>query len=338
MQEQARVGLLGIGRIGLGHAAILRDLPRVTELVLADALPGHAAAVATDLGVTHTDINTLFDRERVDCLVIATGTDTHADLLVRAAETQMPVFCEKPVATDITDARRAIDALEAAGTLNHIGFHRRFDPGYLEAKRRLESGELGELRRIHLLSCDMNTPDPAFIPTSGGIFRDCMIHDFDILRWTTGQRVHEVHAYGTAKGDPVYSASQDASDAVLLLTLEDGTLGTAHTSRYNGAGHDVRMELAGDKGGVVVGLDDRAPLRSAEPGHHDLPGPVWTNFLERFAPCYAAELAAFVDAVLDDTPSPCTAADALEALYVATAATTSYREGRPVLVEDIRAS
>ncbi|WP_116114644.1 Gfo/Idh/MocA family protein [Austwickia chelonae] len=338
MQDQARVGLLGIGRIGLGHAVVLRDLPRVGELVLADTLPGRAAAVAGELGVSHATIDDLFDRDRIDCLVIATGTDTHADLLVRAAEAGMPVFCEKPVAMDIAEARRAIEALETAGNLNHIGFHRRFDAGYLEAKRRLTAGELGELRRVHLLSCDMETPDPTFIPTSGGIFRDCMIHDFDILRWMTGQRVHQVYACGTAKGDPVYAASQDASDAVLLLTLEDGTLGTAHTSRYNGAGHDVRMELAGDKGGVIVGLDDRAPLRSAEPGHQDLPGPVWKDFLERFAPCYAAELSAFVDAVLDGTPSPCTAADALEALYVAMAATTSYREGRPVLVEEIRTS
>lgn len=338
MTATARVGLLGIGRIGVGHAAALRDLPRVREVVLADALPGRAELIAADLGVSHGEIDDVFDTSRVDALVIATGTDTHADLLVRAAQAGMPVFCEKPVALDVAGARRAIAALDASGTLNHIGFHRRFDAGYLEAKRRLDAGELGELRRVHLLTCDMDTPDPSFIPTSGGIFRDCLIHDVDILAWMTGRRVQTVYALGTAEGDPVYAASNDASDAVLALQLEGGVLATAQTSRYNGAGHDVRMELAGTRGGVVVGLDDRAPLRSAEPGHVDLPGPVWSDFLERFAPCYAAELSAFVDAVLEGTPSPCTAAEALEALYVALAATLSFREGRPVAVEEIRAT
>ncbi|MBW3085608.1 scyllo-inositol 2-dehydrogenase (NAD(+)) [Austwickia sp. TVS 96-490-7B] len=338
MAERVRVGLLGIGRIGIGHAQALRDLPRVEELVLADVAPGRAAQVAAQLGVSHGDVDDVFDTSRVDALIIATGTDTHADLLIRAAHATMPVFCEKPVAMDIAEARRAIEALETAGILNHIGFHRRFDAGYLEAKRRLSSGELGELRRVHMLTCDMDTPDPSFIPTSGGIFRDCLIHDFDILRWMTGQRIETVYALGTAKGDPVYQASHDASDAVLVLTLEDGTLGTAHTSRYNGAGHDVRMELSGTRGGAIVGLDSRAPQFSTEPGHTDLPGPVWVNFLERFEPCYAAELAAFIDAVCDGTPSPCTAADALEALYVAMAATVSFTEGRPVHVDEIRRS
>lgn len=338
MTTTARVGLLGIGRIGVGHAAALKALPRVGELVLADMAPGRAAQVAAELGVSYGTVDDVFDTARVDGLVIATGTDTHADLLVRAAQARMPVFCEKPVAMDIAEARRAIEALEAAGTLNHIGFHRRFDAGYTEAKRRLQAGELGELRRVHLLTCDMDTPDPSFIPTSGGIFRDCLIHDLDILRWMTGKRIESVYALGTTKGDPVFAASGDASDAVLVLQMEDGVLGTAQTSRYNGAGHDVRMELAGTHGGAVVGLDDRAPLRSAEPGHRDLPGPVWVNFLERFQPCYAAELGAFVDAVLDGTPSPCTAADALEALYAAMAATVSFQEGRPVRVEEIRSA
>lgn len=338
MTTTARVGLLGIGRIGVGHATALKNLPRVGELVLADVAPGRAEQVAAELGVSHGSVDDVFDTARVDALVIATGTDTHADLLVRAAEAKIPVFCEKPVAMDIASARRAIDALATAGNLNHIGFHRRFDAGYREAKRRLTAGDLGELRRVHMVTCDMDTPDPSFIPTSGGIFRDCLIHDFDILRWLTGKRIETVYALGTAKGDPVFAASGDASDAVLVLQMEDGLLGTAQTSRYNGAGHDVRMEIAGTQGGAVVGLEDRAALRSAEPGHRDLPGPVWVNFLERFQPCYAAELGAFVDAVCDGTPSPCTAADALEALYVAMAATRSYHEGRPVAVDEIRAS
>lgn len=338
MAQNVRVGLLGIGRIGLGHAEALHRLPRVAELVLADIDPHRAQEAAARLGAGHGTVDDVFDRDRVDALIIATGTDTHADLLVRAAHADLPVFCEKPVAMDIPDARRAIDALTEAGTLNHIGFHRRFDTGYLEARRRLHSGELGELRRVHMLTCDRDTPDPSFIPTSGGIFRDCMIHDFDILRWMTGHRIEEVYALGSPAGHPVYAESGDASEAVLTLTLDNGVLGTAHTSRYNGAGHDVRMELAGTRGNVVVGLDDRSPLRSAETGHRDLPGPVWTDFLERFAPCYAAELAAFVDAVCDGTPSPCTAADALEALYVALAATRSFHERRPVRVDEIRTS
>ena len=337
-----RIALLGVGRIGVGHAAALAANPAV-ELVVCDMDAERAARVAHDLEpacgapvVAATVEESLESPDRVDGVVIATPTTTHEELIIRAAGAGLPFFCEKPVAADLAGTERCIEAVHEAGVVSQIGFQRRFDPGYAEARRRVRSGELGEVHRLHVLTCDQTPPPEQFVASSGGIWRDCLIHDIDILRWVTGREVEEVFAFGSVRGADYFATHDDVDEGVAVLRLDDGTLATAQTSRNNGRGYDVRMEVAGTRGSAVVGLDPKAPLVSVEPGVSFPDETPWDDFIARFRTCYEVELAAFVEVVAGRQESPCTVDDALEALRVALALGVSRREGRPVRVAEIR--
>lgn len=330
-----RIGIAGTGRIGAKHARELATHPEVTEMVLTDDFEDRAHQVATEVaGKVAASVEDLF-ASGLDAVVIATATSAHADLIELASDHGVPVFCEKPVALD---SRRTIEVLRhvtASGTPVHVGFQRRFDPGYVEARRRLHDGELGELHRAHLITADPAPPPAEFIPTSGGIYRDCHIHDIDILRWVTGREVVEVYATGANRGADYFRDAGDVDESAAVLTLDDGTLATLQGSRHNGAGYDVRMELAGTMSTHAVGLSDRVPLRSAEPDTTFPTGEPWVVFYERFHHAYAAELQAFIDMAAGRRESPCSVEDGLQALYVAEAADLSRREHRPVLVEKV---
>ncbi|WP_344877256.1 Gfo/Idh/MocA family protein [Nonomuraea antimicrobica] len=316
-----RVGLLGLGRIGAVHAATLAAHPLVDELIVADP-------------VRTSPYGRPGDPFEADAVVIASPTGTHAELIVRACERGLPVFCEKPVAATVAETVKVLEA--SAGNRVQIGFQRRFDPGYVAAATALRAGELGELHRVHLVTADPAPPPAEYIASSGGIFRDCHIHDFDILRWVTGREVVSVYAQGANLGAAFFAEAGDVDSSAALLTLHDGTLATLQGSRYNGGGYDVRMELAGTKRTQVVGLSSRAPLHSAE--YHSpedlLPRPdnPWPDFVARFEAAYRGE----IDAFLRADRSLCSIEDALEALYVAEAADLSLREGRPVEVAEVR--
>jgi myo-inositol 2-dehydrogenase/D-chiro-inositol 1-dehydrogenase len=329
-----RIGFLGVGRIGTSHAAVVARHPAVTSLVLADVDPARASAAAERLGVEAADsVEAAFDG--VDGVVIATATDSHAALIVAGAEAGVPVFCEKPVALDVPATLRVREAVDAAGIAVQIGFQRRFDAGYVAARTALASGRIGGLRRLHAVTADPAPPPAEYIPGSGGFYRDCLIHDFDIIRWVTGREVVDVVALGANRGASFFADAGDVDEAAVVLTLDDGTIGTVQGSRYNGAGYDVRLELAGTAGTIAVGLDDRSALTSAEPGATFPGGDAHPDFWSRFELAYAAEINAFVD-VIGGATSPCPVEEALEALYVAEAATLSRLEGRRVEVAEVR--
>ncbi|PZF79984.1 Gfo/Idh/MocA family protein [Jiangella anatolica] len=328
-----RVGFVGVGRIGAAHAQVVRDHPAVTAVRLADADPVRARKVADELGVEA--VANPF--ENVDAVVIAAATSAHAELMIAAANAGLPVFCEKPVASDVAGTRAVLAAVEQAGVPTQIGFQRRFDAGYVAAREAVRTKRLGEVRRLHLITADAEPPHPSYVPTSGGIYRDCHIHDFDILRWVTGREVATVYATGANRGAEVFATSGDFDESAAVLTLDDGTLATLQGSRYNGAGYDVRMEVAGTQGTYVVGLDEHAALTSAEPGTTFPAGAPFREFWSRFRPAYEAEIAAFVDVARGERESPCTVADALETFYVAEAATLSRQQNRVVTIEEVRA-
>ncbi|MET8002474.1 Gfo/Idh/MocA family protein [Nonomuraea glycinis] len=310
-----RVGLMGLGRIGAFHAVTLAAHPLVDELIVTDP-------------VRTSPYGRPGDAFEADVVVIATPTSTHAELLLEACRRGIPAFCEKPVAGGV---KETIEVLEAArGNRVRIGFQRRFDAGYVAAAEALRAGELGDLHRVHLITADPAPPPAAYIPLSGGLFRDCHIHDFDILRWVTGREVVTVYATGANRGAAFFGEAGDVDTSAALLTLDDGTLATVQGSRYNGAGYDVRMELAGTKATRAVGLGPRAPLSTTE--GLQPPGEPWPDFVARFADAYAAEL----DAFLRDAPGLCSIEDALAALYVAEAAELSRRENRLVQVAEVR--
>ncbi|GLW07391.1 dehydrogenase [Microtetraspora sp. NBRC 13810] len=322
-----RVGLLGLGRIGAFHAATLSGHPLVDELIVTDADTERAKEVAARAGAR------VGDAFEADAVVIATPTSSHAGLLTRASALGLPAFCEKPVAPGVAETVRVMEAVERSGTLAHIGFQRRFDRGYRAARDALRAGELGELHRAHLVTADPLPPAADYVPGSGGIFRDCHIHDFDILRWVTGREVETVYATGANRGAPFFADAGDVDNSAALLTLDDGTLVTLQGSRYNGAGYDVRMELAGTLRTQVAGLDERVPLTGVE-GFRS-PGEPWPDFVTRFHAAYTAELDAFLRASQGKGESPCPVRDALAALLVAEAAELSRREGGPVRVAKV---
>lgn len=336
-----RIGLIGAGRIGSLHARTVLAHPDVTGLTVADADPARAAGAAAALAPADTPVEAVTSvdglfADDLDAVVIASATASHADLIRTAAGHGLPVFCEKPVALDLPGTREALRAVADAGTLLQTGFMRRFDAGYAAARAAVRDGRLGRLHTVRAITSDPAPPPAGFLPLSGGLYRDCLVHDFDAVRWVTGREVVSVYAVGTDAGLPGFREAGDVDTAAALLTLDDGTLCTATATRVNGAGYDVRMELAGEDGQFAVGLDARTPLVSLEPGGPPAPAKPWPGFLERFGPAYEAELAAFVRAARGEIPNPCDGHEALEALRVAEACERSRATGLPVALAAVQ--
>ncbi|MBM7440038.1 Gfo/Idh/MocA family oxidoreductase [Streptomyces sp. HB132] len=333
-----RIGLIGTGRIGSFHAAVLARHPAVASLVVTDPDSARASEVAVRTGATPVaGAEELFDA-RVDAVVIASATSAHADLIGRAARAGLPVFCEKPIALDLAGTLGALREVERAGSVLQLGFMRRFDAGYAAARTAVRGGALGRLHTVRATTSDPAPPPAAYLPLSGGLFRDCLVHDFDILRWVTGREVTEVYATGSDAGPAMFREAGDVDTAAALLTLDDGTLATATATRCNGAGYDVRMELAGERDQLAVGLDDRTPITSVEPQGPPAPTKPWPGFLERFAPAYEAELDAFLGVVRGELANPCDGREALHALRIAEACELSRRQHRPVRMTEIAES
>ncbi|MFD7701343.1 Gfo/Idh/MocA family oxidoreductase [Streptomyces caelestis] len=325
-----RIGVIGTGRIGTLHAHTLSRHRDVGSLILTDVDPARAQALAHRLGETAAPGVDEIYTWGVDAVVITAATSAHADLIGRAARAGLPVFCEKPVALDLTGTLQAITEVETAGTVLQMGFQRRFDTGYQGAREAVRSGRLGRLHTVRAMSSDAQPPPTGYLAQSGGLYRDSLIHDFDILRWVTGREVTEVYAAGSDAGPAMFREAGDVDTGAALLTLDDGTLATVTATRLNGAGYDVRMELAGERDQIVVGLDDRTPIASTEPTGPPAADKPWTGFLERFGPAYEAELVAFVEVVRGERANPCDGREALQALLVAEACELSRRERRPV--------
>lgn len=331
-----RIGLIGTGRIGAFHAATLAGLPAVTGMVVHDADEASARAVAERVGARYAgDLDGLLGAG-LDGVVIAAPTAFHAELILAAQRAGLPTFCEKPVAGTLAETDAVLAALdgaarEGAAAPLQIGFQRRFDAGYRAVREAVTEGRLGWTHTLRACTADPTPPHPGYIPASGGIFRDCSVHDYDIIRWVTGREVTEVYATGANRGEEFFAAADDVDTAVTLLTLDDGTLASCTATRYNGAGYDVRLEACGSKGTLAAGLTDRAPLTSAEE-RVLAAGTPYGGFMERFQDAYRAELTAFTELVAGTRTSPCTGRDARAALAVAEAATRSRKEGRPIRI------
>jgi myo-inositol 2-dehydrogenase / D-chiro-inositol 1-dehydrogenase len=331
-----RIGLAGVGRIGAFHAGILSGLPDVESVIVADADVVRAREIAERLGVQVADSPEMLLSSGLDALVITAPTQAHPELIVRGAEAGLPVFCEKPVAPDIDSTLEVIKRVGSAATAVQVGFQRRFDAGYGNAREAAQSGALGWVHTLRATTLDPAPPAPSYIATSGGLFRDCGVHDFDAIRWVTNRDVAEVYALGTNRGADFFRAAEDVDTMAAMLTLDDDSLAVVSNTRYNGAGYDVRLEVLGSEDSIGVGLDDRLPLRSAEPGTAFPSASPYPSFMERFADAYRCELEAFVGLVASGGESPCTMQDALEAFYIAEACEVSLVRHQPVQVGEVR--
>ncbi|MEU3144836.1 MULTISPECIES: Gfo/Idh/MocA family oxidoreductase [unclassified Streptomyces] len=331
-----RIGILGLGRIGAFHAETLSGLASVESLVVSDPFADAAKAAAERFDAEVADSPETVLGAGVDGVVIAAATDAHPGLILACVEAGVPVFCEKPVARTMAEGVRVLKAVEGRGVPIQIGYNRRFDAGFVAARAAVRGGELGRLHTVRSTTLDPAPPPAAYVAASGGIFRDCSVHDFDIIRWVTGREVTEVYAVGGNRGADYIKEAGDADTTGAILTLDDGTIAVVSNSRHNARGYDVRMEIHGFADSIAVGLEDKLPLRSVEPGAAFPADTPHDFFMDRFTAAYRAELTAFTEVVAGSRPSPCTVADALEAGWIADACTLSLHEHRPVTVEEVR--
>jgi myo-inositol 2-dehydrogenase / D-chiro-inositol 1-dehydrogenase len=324
---------LGAGRIGALHGSTLAADPGVERVVVGDVDAERAQALAGRLGSEYGTIEEVM-RSRPDAVVIAASTSAHAGLIRDAVDAGIPAFCEKPVALGYEETLEIVEKVESGGAVLQIGFQRRFDAGYVEAKRLVYCGALGTLYSLRLATHDPEPPHEGYIPTSGGIFRDLHIHDFDILRWLAGSEAEEVYAVGSVRGFDVFSRHGDVDTAAALIRMEDGVVAVLTGGRHDPLGYDVRAEVFGSGDSIAVGLDGRTPLRSVESG---MPPPEkpYPNFQARFEDAYRAELRHFLRLARGEAENPCTARDALEALRIAMAADLSLAERRPVRLSEV---
>jgi myo-inositol 2-dehydrogenase/D-chiro-inositol 1-dehydrogenase len=329
------LGLVGVGRIGLFHAQTLSSLPAVAHLTLADIDVARAAGVAAELGAGAVETPEELVAAGVDALVIAAPTPSHVPLLQLAAASGLAAFCEKPVALELEVLDDVVEEVERAGVLVQIGFQRRFDAGYVAAREAVANGRLGALLVLRAATHDPAPPPGEYIAASGGIFRDLHIHDFDAIRFVTGQEVAEVYADGAVRETAWFEEHGDVDAAAAVLRLVDGTLAVLTGTRHDALGYDVRLELFGTRDSLAVGVDEHTPLRSLEPGAAGEPTQPYRDFLDRFERAYRAELEAFVGTLQHGGPSACTLADARAALAVALAAGRSRTERRPVSIEEV---
>jgi myo-inositol 2-dehydrogenase/D-chiro-inositol 1-dehydrogenase len=329
-----RIGVIGAGRIGSFHVRTLVSLPGVASVTVCDADAAHARRLAHELGAsvaaTPDELATA-----VDALVIATPTPTHVPMLQLAARAGLPAFCEKPVALDLATLDAAIEEAERAGILVQIGFQRRFDAGYRAAQAAIASGDLGRLLIARAATHDPFPPAESYIAGSGGIFRDLHIHDFDALRFVTGEEITEVYADGAVRETAWFGDHDDVDVAAAVLKLSGGALAILSGTRHDPLGYDVRLELFGTRDSVVAGVDARSPMRSLEAGAAQPAHPRYGDFMQRFHTAYQDELAAFVTTVIDGGPSACSLHEARAALLVALAADRSRLERRPVAIDAI---
>jgi myo-inositol 2-dehydrogenase/D-chiro-inositol 1-dehydrogenase len=326
-----RFGLLGAGRIGRIHGMNVAARPDATLAAVADASAEAAASLAREAGAKVASIEAILSDGAIDAVLICTPTDTHADLIEAAVSAGKAVFCEKPVDLASERIRRCLNSVAQAGKPLMIGFNRRFDPSFAALERRLRSGEAGAIEIVSVISRDPSPPPVDYVRRSGGLFRDMMIHDFDMARFLLAEEPVEVFALGSALVDPAIGQAGDVDTAAVLMKTASGRIAQISNSRRASYGYDQRIEVHGSKGMLRAGNIHETTVEIAT-GAGFRADPVQNFFIERYAAAYRAELDAFIAACTSGkAPSP-SGADGLKAQILADAATESARTGKPVAV------
>jgi len=335
--QSLKIGLIGAGRIGRMHAANLTThIPSVELIMVADVLEENAKQCAKRYAIPFPtqDYHAILDRPDIEAVVICSSTDTHASIIKEAAQAGKHIFCEKPIALDLSSIDRALNAVARAGVKLQLGFNRRFDASYRRVRQAVEQGETGRLQQLHIISRDPAPPLIEYIPGSGGLFLDMTIHDFDMARFLAGSEVDEVFVMAGVMVDPAIGEVGDVDTATILLRFSNGVIGTIENCRRAAYGYDQRVEVLGSAGAVrtenkysnTAIISDSSSIRRDLPLHF---------YIERYTQSYVTEIEAFVDAVLHDKPVPVTGYDGRMALVLGLAAKKSLAEHRPVHLSEI---
>jgi len=337
MTENAKVGIIGAGRIGSLHAEhLVTRIPRADVVAISDVRKEVAESCAARLSIPEAFGNPapLLQDPDIDVVLICSSTNTHAALVEAAAAAGKHIFCEKPIDLDLARVDRVLAAVEKAGVKFMVGFNRRFDHNFRRVRDLVAAGAIGTPQILHIISRDPAPPPIEYVKVSGGIFLDMTIHDFDMARYLMGCEVEEVYVAGGVMVDPAIGEAGDIDTTVIMLRFENGAIGTIDNSRRAVYGYDQRVEIFGS-GGVVRTENDFPNTASVSDGqsiHTDLP---LNFFMDRYTESYVMELQAFIDYVLGGGEPSATGQDGRMAIAMGYAARKSYAEHRPVALTEV---
>lgn len=332
MPAKVPVGIIGLGRMGRVYARHLTAMPEVELVAVSDVMADHARAFAAEMGAKtwSPDYHDVLQNKEVAAVFIISPTGTHAEIIIAAAAAGKALFCEKPIALTLAETDSIIAALEKHGTMLQVGFMRRFDAGYVQARKKIEAGEIGRPTTFKAVGRDPFCPDLNYAKrqNSGGLILDMAIHDFDLARWLMESEVKRVYTEGGVLAFPQLKTVGDIDNAVVNILFENGAIGNVEVSRNALYGYDIRTEILGTEGGLNIGRYQETPLvvMTKQGVTHDM-----VPYLhERFGPAYLNQTRDFINRVIHDQEPAVGAHDARATLVIGLAATRSYDEARPV--------
>lgn len=339
MSNKIRCAVLGLGRLGYWHAENLSQRVQDAELAaVVDPMPGRAEQVARELGVPawYQNPNEVFQNPDIDAVAIVTPTTTHAEMIKQAAASGKHIFTEKPITQTVQEADEVLAVIQHHRVFCQVGFMRRFDPAYVEAKRRIDAGDIGEPIYFKGITRDGNTPPPNFIQNSGGLYLDFSIHDYDTARFFLGAEVTAVTALGSVVKNHYVAEFNDVDQALTYLTFDSGAAADIEASRNATYGYDIRAEIIGTEGAIQVGSMQHHDIKilTNKGCTHDL----YPDFPSQFFDAYLLEMVAFIESVRHKQKPQVDEIDGKKALEIAVAATQSYRTGTTVQLESVSAA
>lgn len=325
MGEGIRIALLGLGRLGHYHATNLKEKVKGANLVaVADPLEARAEQVAKELGVGKwtKDPHEVFGDSNIDAVAIVTPTSTHGDMIKDAAKNGKHIFVEKPLTDTIEEADEVIQTVKENNVICQVGFMRRFDPAYYDAKKRIDAGEIGKPIYFKGITRDKGSPPAEFIKHSGGIFMDCSIHDYDIARYLMGAEISSVSGHGKILKNPFMEEFNDVDQAISYIEFDSGAVGDIEASRNSPYGHDIRTEIIGTEGSLFIGTlrnQNVTALNSKGSNYEIIP-----DFQTRFDDAYRLELENFIECVQEEQTPRVTGIDSKINMEIALATTQSF--------------
>lgn len=335
--KQLHIGIIGAGRIGKVHAdTVAFRLPEARTLAIADVNRDAAQAVAARCGIPTIagSSEEILANPEIEAVLICSSTNTHADLIVQAAQAGKHIFCEKPIAHSLNQIDRALAAVAQAGVKLQIGFNRRFDANFARVRQAVESGEIGTPRLLHIISRDPAPPPLSYVRVSGGMFLDMTIHDFDMARFLIGDEVEEIYTAAAVMVDPQIGEAGDLDTALIVLRFRNGVIGTIDNCRQAAYGYDQRVEILGAAGKIATEncYPNQAVVSTGKNVQKDLP---LNFFMDRYTESFANELRSFVAAVREGRATAVTGTDGRIPVVMGLAARKSFDEHRPVRLDEI---
>lgn len=329
-----RFALLGAGRIGHVHAKAVTSNPDARLIAVADAFPQAATALIETYGGEMRTVDEIAEATDIDAVLICTPTDTHADLIEQFARAGKAIFCEKPIDLGITRVKQCLDVVASENATLMIGFNRRFDPHFCAVKAAIDEGRIGAVEMVNIISRDPGAPPASYIKSSGGIFKDMSIHDFDMARFLLSEEIETVTATASVLVDPEIGKLGDYDSANIILTTATGKQCAISNSRRASYGYDQRIEVLGSLGMVNAENQRETSIEVATADGYMKP-PLFDFFMTRYLAAYAAEISAFITHFNETATITPSGKDGLKALTIAEAALLSVKEGRSVAISEV---